>query len=100
VWPEADVRIAPDELLLETDADRLAGRAPLTIHFSAAPMDPNEAIAPVYVWSFGDGSPDSSEQNPTHTYAKPGTYSATVRVVESGGKRGNDEFAVTVYEGD
>lgn len=26
-------------------------------------------------WNFGDGSPTSSQQNPSHTYTSPGTYS-------------------------
>jgi len=33
-----------------------------------------------YYWDFGDGSPHSSEQNPAHTYAEPGTYTWTLRV--------------------
>lgn len=27
-----------------------------------------------YAWDFGDSSPPSAEQNPSHTYAGPGTY--------------------------
>ncbi len=32
-----------------------------------------------YSWDFGDGSPISTQQNPTHTYAAPGTYCVTLR---------------------
>ena len=35
-----------------------------------------------YVWGFGDGG-SSSEQNPTHVYSEPGTYTIT----HSGGVR-------------
>jgi hypothetical protein len=33
-----------------------------------------------YEWDFGDGSATSTETNPTHTYAEPGTYSAKLTV--------------------
>jgi PKD repeat protein len=29
-------------------------------------------------WNFGDGSPNGTQQNPTHTYASPGTYNVTL----------------------
>ncbi len=31
-----------------------------------------------WLWDFGDGSPTSSLQNPTHTYSSPGNYSVTL----------------------
>ncbi len=31
-----------------------------------------------YEWNFGDGSPSSSQENPTHTYAQPGSYTVTL----------------------
>jgi len=34
--------------------------------------------APVYSWNFGDGSPLSGVQSPSHTYANSGTYSVTL----------------------
>jgi len=33
-----------------------------------------------YEWDFGDGSPTSAEQNPTHTYATAGTYTVELTV--------------------
>lgn len=33
-----------------------------------------------WTWDFGDGSPLSSLQNPTHTYATAGTYTVSLRV--------------------
>jgi len=36
---------------------------------------------PTYSWDFGDGSPASSVQNPSHTYATSGTYTWTLTVV-------------------
>ncbi len=31
-----------------------------------------------FAWDFGDGSPGSSAENPTHTYAQPGSYTVTL----------------------
>lgn len=33
-----------------------------------------------WVWNFGDGSPTSSLQNPTHTYSLPGKYDITLTI--------------------
>jgi PKD repeat protein len=46
-----------------------AGPAPLVVRFTDASSD-----ATAWSWNFGDGSPASSDQNPTHTYAAGGTY--------------------------
>lgn len=88
----------PNELLLDTNADPLFGDAPLTVRFSAAPFDKRETRNPTYRWSFGDGSPDTTEPNPVHTYTKPGDYRATVTVSADGGKVGSEEFELSVDE--
>lgn len=36
-------------------------------------------------WKFGDGTPNSSLQNPTHVYGAPGTYTVTLITISSGG---------------
>ncbi|HET9110552.1 MAG TPA: PKD domain-containing protein [Ktedonobacterales bacterium] len=41
--------------------------------------DPNSVK---WRWDFGDGSPVSYQVRPTHTYAKPGTYTVVVSVYE------------------
>jgi PKD repeat protein len=38
-----------------------------------------------YEWNFGDGSPISTEADPTHTYAAPGTYTVTLVATNSCG---------------
>jgi PKD repeat protein len=40
----------------------------------------NAPGATSFNWSFGDGSPNSNQQNPTHTYANAGTYNVTLCV--------------------
>jgi hypothetical protein len=44
------------------------------------------STTPTFNWDFGDGSPNSSQQNPTYTYTTAGTYSWTLTsTVGSGG---------------
>ncbi len=45
-----------------------------------------------YAWDFGDGT-TSTEANPTHTFATPGTYTVTLRASNSAG---SDTRTVTV----
>lgn len=46
-----------------------------------------------YSWNFGDNTPVSTQANPVHTYANPGTYTVTLSV---SGPCGSDAFAQTV----
>jgi len=47
-------------------------------------------------WDFGDGSDPSTEQNPTHHYALPGTYSVTLTVTDDDDPEGTDDFTQDV----
>ena len=46
-----------------------------------------------YQWNFGDNTPTSSQQNPTHTYAQGGTYTVTLIVSNN---CGTDAFQVNI----
>ncbi len=46
-----------------------------------------------YSWDFGDGTLGSSDQNPVHTFAQPGTYNVRLTVVGPGGQ---SEAEVTI----
>jgi len=37
-----------------------------------------------WLWNFGDGTPTSTQQNPSHIFGAPGTYSVTLLVQSSG----------------
>ena len=51
------------------------------ISFSANGSDPeNDPLT--FTWNFGDNSPVSNEQNPTHAYAEVGKYLAVVTVTD------------------
>ena len=84
----------PAPLLAWADSDTDEGKAPLAIAFTA---DVEGGKAPLtYVWKFGDGTPDSSEANPKHTYAKAGTYRADLEVKDSSGDSDSDYLEITV----
>ncbi|HTN46155.1 MAG TPA: PKD domain-containing protein [Flavipsychrobacter sp.] len=60
------------------------GCAPLLVHFLDSTLANGSGIASV-LWRFGDGSPNSGQQNPTHTYLAAGAYSVTLVVTDSAG---------------
>ncbi|MFN8458970.1 MAG: PKD domain-containing protein [Anaerolineae bacterium] len=56
------------------EANLKNGQGPLTVNFTNQSSAHN-----LSQWDFGDGTSGSAEENPTHTYAVPGSY--TVRLV-------------------
>ena len=48
-----------------------------------------------FAWDFGDGN-KSTEQNPVHTYAKVGEYTATLTVTDQKNNKGTDEIDIFV----
>ena len=52
-----------------------SGPAPFTVRFS--PVGAPDLTT--FVWDFGDGSPESSEEAPAHTYTLPGPYDVSVK---------------------
>lgn len=84
----------PAPLLAWADSDTDEGKSPLTVQFTA---DVEGGKAPLtYVWKFGDNTPDSTEANPKHTYAKPGTYRADLEVKDASGDSDSDYLEITV----
>lgn len=61
-----------------------SGVAPLAVTFSSAgSTDPDGSIA-AYDWDFGDGT-TSTAANPVKSYSTPGTYTASLVVVDNSG---------------
>jgi PKD repeat protein/type 1 glutamine amidotransferase len=67
------------------------------ISFAAAATDADGDTLS-YAWDFGD-STTSTQQNPTKTYAAPGTYSAKVTVSDGKGGTATQTLSVTVTQG-
>jgi hypothetical protein len=51
-----------------------SGVAPLTVTFSPI----GSPVLTSFLWTFGDGSPTSSDRAPMHTYTLPGSYNVEV----------------------
>ncbi|MFE0102460.1 PQQ-dependent sugar dehydrogenase [Streptomyces sp. NPDC059009] len=78
----------------EAAASVTSGQAPLKTKFTAKATDA-DGDRLTYAWDFGDGG-KSTEQNPTYTYKKNGTYTATVTVKDTTGRTGTASAHVTV----
>jgi PKD repeat protein len=79
VWAEAEPDEGPPPLAVQLKADISGGSGDRKVK-----------------WDFGDGSPPSSEVNPTHTYQKAGSFRASVEVSDSGGDSDSDYVDVEV----
>ena len=78
-------------------ADKTSGPAPLSVQFSSAGSVDPDGKPITYSWDFnGDGTPDSTDANPTHSYASPGNFSATLTVTSAAGKTATASVPITV----
>ena len=81
-----------------------SGLEDLTVNFSSVgTADPDDALGTLtYAWNFGDptsgGANVSTSANPSHTYATPGTYTATLTVTDPYSGTNNATAGVTVYQ--
>jgi PKD repeat protein len=49
-----------------------------------------------YAWDFGDGSPSDFNENPTHSYTTPGTYTVELEITDASGCTDNSTLNITV----
>ena len=86
------------ELDVIAEAEPDEGAPPLKVQFTASVEE--ESGGPFsFNWDFGDGS-KGTEQNPVHTYAKVGEYTATLTVTNQKGNKGSDEIDIFVETDD
>jgi hypothetical protein len=72
-----------DTFAADADANVYAGPAPLTVRFTARTINASGAVR--YRWSFDDRT-HSTEQNPVHTFRRPGWYAVTVDTRDGAGR--------------
>ncbi|MEQ1676832.1 MAG: PKD domain-containing protein [Chitinophagaceae bacterium] len=58
--------------------------------------NPNVGTSMAWTWNFGDASPPSNVQNPTHTYAAAGPYTVSLSVTNSKGCVSNPILTRTI----
>ncbi len=74
------------------------GPAPLLVQFSSAGSnDPDGGVITAYLWDFGDGI-TSNAQNPTHSYAGLGDFTAKLTVTDSSGATDDVDVPVSTWE--
>jgi YVTN family beta-propeller protein len=61
-------------------ATPISGNVPLNVSFT----DESTGLPTTWKWYFGDGT-NSTEQNPVHTFSKPGIYTVTLTISSSVG---------------
>ncbi|MET9518882.1 ThuA domain-containing protein [Streptomyces sp. NPDC002994] len=84
--PAAKVTASPD-----------SGPAPLTVEFSSAGSGLPDGKPVTYAWDFdGNGTTDSTEANPTHTYRTKGRFTARLTVGAPKGLTGLAVQEITV----
>ncbi|MFD3716484.1 PQQ-dependent sugar dehydrogenase, partial [Streptomyces sp. NPDC058677] len=76
-------------------ASRTSGQAPLRVSFSSAGTSDQDGDTVTHSWDFGDGA-TSTSANPTHTYKKNGTYTATLTAKDPSGRTGSASVQIVV----
>ena len=85
-------------LTVFADADESIGVFPLTVSLEVEVL-PGTGLPPYrYHWDFGDGTRFSDEPNPTHTYRIPGSFRASVVVIDARGELDQDYVDLSVNE--
>jgi PKD repeat protein len=73
------------------------GGTPLTVAFSSAGTTDPDGGTLTYAWDFdSNGTTDSTQANPTHTYQAADDYSATLKVTDVTGKSATGQVIVNV----
>jgi PKD repeat protein len=85
-----------ESLTAEIISNATEGVAPATFEFQANLTGGTEPYT--YVWSFGDGSEGSDEQNPIHTFDEAGTYNVTLTVTDTEQNEASDSLEINVEE--
>ena len=73
--------IVPTLPVANFSANCTAGMSPLCVLFT----DASVGYASSWEWNFGDGTGNSTDQNPTHIYANTGTFTVTLTAINSNG---------------
>jgi len=84
-------------LAVAAAADATSGAPPLTVHFTGAAT--GGAPPYTYLWIFGDGSQNSTDQNPVHVYSASGAFRVAFTAKDSAAATATDShLTITVAQ--
>ena len=83
-----------DPLAASALASSQVGVEPMTVQFTGSATG-GCGLPYTYSWDFGDGSPLSADQNPSHTFTE-GTYTVTLSVT-AGAQNASTSLVIEVY---
>jgi len=67
-----------------------------TTEFTVNTTVTNVGAVQVFDWDFGDGTPHSSQQDPTHTYAAAGIYTVILTITDTAGCVNYRSYPLTI----
>lgn len=79
----SQIVVTPGVLTVTASGSPLTGQVPLGVNFAASAI--NGTAPYTFSWNFGDGSPTSPLQNPSHSYITSGVYNSVVTCLDSAG---------------
>ena len=74
------------------------GDAPLTVSFDSTGSTDQDGNVVGYDWNYGDGSPNGNNATPSHIYNTPGTYTATLTVIDNSGLKNSTTQTISVTQ--
>jgi PKD repeat protein len=95
---DVEIRNVPPTADAGADAEALWG-LPVSLRGSATDPSATDTAAGLNAsWSFGDSSPAAGGFAVSHTYADPGTYTATLTATDKDGGTGADTATLTIHQ--
>jgi len=79
-------------IIVKIFVDKNSGTVPFETNFTSIVLHTVGDVR--YQWDFGDGE-TSNEINPTHIYEENGTYTCTLTVTDSSGKKNSDHIEIS-----
>ncbi|MEX0289129.1 MAG: PKD domain-containing protein [Flavobacteriaceae bacterium] len=79
------------------EASPLTGTIPLNVSFTGENSTDDVAVVS-YLWDFKDGSPTSSEMNPTHIFTTAGVYEVQLTVEDEKGLSNSTTISITATD--
>jgi len=85
------------ELIAVPEADPLNGEAPLLVNFTGSNSLDDVGVTS-YLWDFDDGSPTTTEADPSHTFISSGTYTVELTVGDGAGNSSTNSVVINVSD--